>query len=440
MIKRFFTFTMAAALCVAATVARCPLDIKNGDQASVGIYVAPVNGGKALVDYDSNRLMLPASTMKSVTVAAALSKMGGDYRWTTTVKATGKVDSSGVLQGNLLVTGSGDPTLGSTHFAKKVPSFLKTLEDAAAKHGIKSVAGKTTNAAAWPGQGPVPSWELEDVPGQDGAGYYRLNWMDNVFTLRYPSMKSDPPQPDLEVQRGAKSGSLSVWRNAGSNVITVSGGLGKGQSAASITCSMPNPPKVLLHEIDSLLHVKGGNVNPGSETAMVFTYQSPALRDVCRSLMVRSDNQFAEATLRLLSLGSSRKSAISTERNILTTKGANLSGARIADGSGLSRHNALSPRHLTSVLRVMADNQDYVNSFARVGIEGTVKSFMKDMPNSSDIVLKSGSMTGVVCYCGYRLDPQTRKPTHVIAVMVNNASDSSQARAQIAKFLSGLQF
>ena len=122
----------------------------------------------------------------------------------------------------------------------------------------------------------------------------------------------------------------------------------------------------------------------------------------------------------------------------MTGLGVDLKGARIADGSGLSRHNAISPRQLGQILRSMARNGDYVGSFARVGLDGTVRNFMKTDPNRENFVLKSGSMTGVICYVGYRLDPQTKSPTHVLAIMINNAPDSKAARAAIASFLSSL--
>ncbi|MDE7335030.1 MAG: D-alanyl-D-alanine carboxypeptidase, partial [Muribaculaceae bacterium] len=123
---------------------------------------------------------------------------------------------------------------------------------------------------------------------------------------------------------------------------------------------------------------------------------------------------------------------------ILSNLGIDLAGARIADGSGLSRHNAISPRQLGQVLIACADNPDYVYSFARVGVDGTVRNMMRNVPGCECFVLKSGSMTGVICYVGYLLDRQSRKPTHAIAIMINNAPDTKAARAAISNFLSSL--
>ncbi len=418
---------------------QCPLAFDGSDQALVGVYIAPLNGGAAIADYNSSRLFIPASVMKAVTTAAAICRRGGDYRWETTVTAQGRI-RSGVLDGNITITGSGDPTLGSDQFKTGRQSFLSALKEAAVAKGIDRITGKVDEGKPWPNQGPVPSWEIEDIPGIDGAGFYTLNYSDNVFVLSYPSMKTYPNVPGIELRYRGGSGGLRFFRNPGSNEINIYGQLGRRQKRASMKCSMPNPPAVLLAEADSIFHSGRKAVSASSDTLRLLTYRSPELRDVVRSMMIRSDNQMAEATLRLLAPGESRGAALAAERSLLTNLGVDLKGARLADGSGLSRHNAISPVQLASVLKVMARNGDYVGSFARVGLDGTVKNFMRGIPGRENFVLKSGSMTGVVCYVGYRLDPQTKAPTHVIAVMINNAPDPKAARAAISDLLSETGF
>lgn len=417
---------------------QCPLTFEGGNQAVVGVYIAPVEGGSTVIDYNSSKLLTPASVMKTVTTAAAISKYGGDYQWTTTIGATGKV-TGGILNGNITITGSGDPTIGSCFF-KERPSFLSVLKNAAAEKGITKIAGRAVNVNPWPGEGPVQSWELEDIPGIDGAGFYSLNYNDNVFVLSYPSMTATPSIPGLKVTYMGGTGGLRFYRDCGSKEITIYGKLPRKQHRASFKCSMPDPPEVLLNEVNKLFSASKKKVSASKDTMLLLSYKSPKLRDVTRSLMVRSDNQMAEATLRLMAPGQMRAKAIEAERKLLSSLGVNLKGARIVDGSGLSRHNSISPKQICEVLRLMARNGDYVGSFSRVGLDGTVRHFMRGMPGRENFVLKSGSMTGVVCYAGYRLDPTTKSPTHVIAIMVNNAPDPSAARKAIAELLSETSF
>lgn len=432
-----FFLGAAALLLSGIAFGQCPLRFEGADQALIGVYIAPVGGGTPLVDYNSERMFTPASVMKSVTVGAAIGQRGGDFRWETKVCAVGKIGADGTLRGDIVVVGSGDPTLGSAQFSENRQGFVEAVKDAAALRGIRSVSGAVVNGSGvWPDLGPVPSWEIEDIPGVDGAGFYPLNYSDNIFLLSYPSMTSTPSVPGLKVEYLGGSGGLRFTRFPGSSEVRVYGHLPRKQTRATFKCSMPNPQAVVLAQLTRALSAGEKAVKAAGDTLVLLTYQSPALRDVARSLMVRSDNQMAEATLRLLAPRESRGKALATERTILSGAGANLKNARLADGSGLSRHNAISPRQLCSVLSAMAGNGDYVGSFARVGLDGTVRSFMKGMKGRDNFVLKSGSMTGVVCYVGYRLDPKTKAPTHVVAMMVNNAPNASAARAAMAKLLS----
>lgn len=406
-----------------------------GEGASSALLVAPLTPGSAdSVDYQSRLLLTPASVMKTVTSAAVLHALGGDFRWTTTVTATGEI-INGVLQGNIIVTGSGDPTLDSRAFSQQQPNFVNEVKQAAAQLGITAVKGKVIAAPAWPEQGAVPTWELEDVACTDGAGFYRLNWRDNVCSIEVPSLRISPP--GAAVAHWTKTaGPLRFNRFEGSDTLSIVGHYDKRDPRPIFSCSMPNPPAALVATFSRELNAQGAVVPTTGPVTTLLTHQSLPLREVVRSLMVRSDNQMAEAILRLLAPGGTRAKAIEEERRILRSLGVDLTGVRIADGSGLSRHNAISPRLLVDVLRAMASNPDFVGAFARVGREGTVRSFMWGQPGREDFVLKSGSMTGVVCYCGYRLDPATRLPIQVLAVMTNNAPQhSATIRAAISRFL-----
>ncbi|MDE7335853.1 MAG: D-alanyl-D-alanine carboxypeptidase, partial [Muribaculaceae bacterium] len=219
MIKKLICATLAL---VSAGIAfgQCPLTFTGSNQAIVGVYVAPVNGDEPIVDYNSEQLMTPASVMKSVTVASALSRYGGDFRWQTTVKTIGLV-SNGTLRGNIEVTGTGDPTLGSAQFRKEREGFLTALRNAATKAGINRITGRTVQASPWPDQGPVPSWEIEDIPGIDGAGFYTLNWNDNVFNLTVPSLNTSPKIPGLKIHNAGGKGGLKFFRNPGSYDLTL---------------------------------------------------------------------------------------------------------------------------------------------------------------------------------------------------------------------------
>ena len=116
LLRILFIFILFAS--TSSAIGQCPLTFENSDQAVIGIYVSPIKGDSAIVDYCSGQQMSAASVMKAVTSAAVLSKYSGNYRWATHVNAIGTVTDS-ILDGNIYITGSGDPTIESHYFKGK---------------------------------------------------------------------------------------------------------------------------------------------------------------------------------------------------------------------------------------------------------------------------------------------------------------------------------
>lgn len=444
--RRLSLLTLIVVLLGLPGAASCPLPVKGGDAVSVGIYIAPVGSGTPVVDYESRRLLTPASIMKSLTVATAYRILGPDWRWSTAVMCRGRVED-GVLHGDLVIRGSGDPTLGSRHF-KEQPSFCSAVAAALRRRGISSVEGGVViDSSVMPEGGAVQSWEVEDIAWDYGAGAYAVNYSDNTFSLTVPDMRTNITVPGLEVVNNlsGKGRSLSLMRGVGCRTLTVGGSLGNRRQA-TLQCSMPNPGEVLVARLESALSALGiavghYDVEPAADDPceIVLEYKSPPLSEVGRSLMVRSDNMMAEATLRALAPSAPLDSALVRERRFWKDHGVDMSLWRIKDGSGLSRANAISAAALGDVMRQMAAapgvSQLYIDSFARAGLDGTLTSFLSKNQRKREFVLKSGSMGGVQCYAGFRIDPDTRDATHVIVVMVNNFSGS---RSELRKAVENL--
>jgi D-alanyl-D-alanine carboxypeptidase/D-alanyl-D-alanine-endopeptidase (penicillin-binding protein 4) len=167
-------------------------------------------------------------------------------------------------------------------------------------------------------------------------------------------------------------------------------------------------------------------------------YKSPTYGKIMKSMMTRSDNLFAEAMLRTIDGGESRTKAISTELKYWKSQGLNVDVLTLRDGSGLARGNKFSPKFLGELLAKMAEGKNcatYVKLFPIVGQEGTVRNFLKDTALQGKMVMKSGSMSGVHCYAGYKID-KDGTPTHAVVVMVNNFyCQRSQVKKSIEKLL-----
>ena len=140
-----------------------------------------------------------------------------------------------------------------------------------------------------------------------------------------------------------------------------------------------------------------------------------------RSLMVRSDNLFAEGMLRSIAPDGTRKSALQRQKEIWATRGVNPRYTIINDGSGLTRANRLSARFIGDVLEWMAQSpmaDTYTSFFPKAGKEGTMRGFLSKSPLSGKIALKTGSVSSVQCSAGYKLD-DNGKASHVVVILVN---------------------
>lgn len=365
------------------------------DRASVvAVVVRDLATGKDIVSQNPHKSMLPASTMKCVTTAAAIEARLDTARFHTEVFTRGPI-VDGVLAGDLVIRGAGDPTTDSRHFDSGV-AFLSEIADSVQQQGIRNILGRVVvDNTLFPDNGPNDRWELADLRYEYGTGLYSLNYLDNARSGR--SMR-DPE--------------------------------GTFSAALTDTLQLRGIP-VEQRKLDG--DPEGFPLSP------LLTHLSPRGNEIMTSLMHRSDNMFAEGILRMQAPGDDLDTAIKCECQILTDKGIDLDVSNIYDGSGLSRENRLTARVLTDVLASMAStsgkSESYISLFPLAGEEGTVKSLLKDTPLAGKMALKSGSMNGVLCYAGYKLDDNS-KPTHVVVIFVNNFKcRSSYVRDSIGKFL-----
>lgn len=344
--------------------------------------VIDLKSGKIIAEHNADRPLVPASITKSVTVASTLRKTGGDYKYHTKVYAAGPV-KNGVLEGDLLVEGGGDPSLGADVEPKGTDIFAETVA-ALRRHGIKEIAGAvTTDCSIFPGPATPPSWGAGDLAHSYGAGCHGLNFRRN----------------------------------------------------ASGKAAVKNPPALFVSAMTKALSgagisVRGDTIEPARHKKLLLDHVSPPVSEIMRSCMMRSDNLYAEALLRTLALASGKAATTDNGAAIETEfwkkKGAPMQGVNLVDGSGLSRSNRFPAGFLAYVLKSMAGDEDYVSFFPLAGQEGTVRRLFKDTPLDSYVALKTGTMRGIRCLAGYKLDEKFA-PTHVIVLMGNNASGGAAA-------------
>lgn len=359
--------------------------------ATVAYLIKDLVTGEVTASRNPDKAMMPASTMKCVTTAAAMLAGVDKEQIPTDVVLHGTITDS-ILHGDLVIYGAGDPTTDSSQFPE-APGLVSEIAYAVKKAGIRTIEGLiVVDDSRFPDNGPCDRWEVTDLRQPYGCGLYSVNYRDNTHGSR--SM-SDPEESFGEAleNRLNNLGITVDWNDFD-------------------TSELPS--------------------------SLLLTHNSPQCDKIMSNLMKRSDNLFAEAILRRLAPGRGRDIAIAREKQLLEQAGIALDIADIYDGSGLSRTNRLSASTLTNVLSAMAKSpnaEKYTSFFPVVGREGTVKQLLNDTPLEGELVLKSGSVKGVHCYAGYKLD-DNGKPTHTVVIFVNDFfCKRDQVRSAIADFL-----
>ncbi len=433
---------LGIALCAClASWAQVTLGFEGESASTVGIIVKELSSGKVIAHNDEGRAMVPASIMKSVTCAEALTAHGSDFRFSTPVYLYGSQTGS-TWNGNLVIESVGDPTIESAQFKDDQKPLWSEIVAGLKQLGVTKISGRVIISEPQPNQGCNPEWEIEDTPYAYGAGWYGFNFQDNSYKLWPASGRTVPFIPNLhlsvvqsddgtDMEQGVNSDNLTIYCKEPAN------------PKLMLNVAMLHPAQAYEHLLKARLSEAGITVEDGeapdeSSRALVCEYQSPAMIDMLREMMYESHNLFAEGMLRSLAPGESRKEALKAASAVLKQIGVSATRNRITDGSGLSRATRLQPQFLANVLTQMAKSDNcalYVSTFPKVGKEGTVKSLLEKTTLKEQLALKSGSMGGVQCYAGYKLDAEG-KPTHAVVIMVNSFfCPRGELRGCIEKFL-----
>ncbi len=394
----------------------------------VGIYIEDLRTGDVILDVNGEKLFTPASVTKLVTTSTALNTSSPAARFTTDIVAQGEI-SGGTLDGNLVIKACGDPTIESKHFPKN-KGFADAIAAAVKKAGIEKITGTVVARYRQEYEQPTPAgWMDEDLIHPYGTEFHAANYADNLVSVSMPSGRTSPETPGLVVNRTGRN-----RRQRGSKAVELT---------SSMQIANPLPEATMCQAVSNALERAGVTVgkNPVADNGpskTVYSHKSPTMIEIITSLMYRSDNLMAEGILRSTAPGKTRQQAVGRELDMWDSKGIDVTGIVIEDGSGLSRNNKMSPYFLAEVLDWMRihknPNNQYVNIFPVAGRSGTMRGFLKGTALEGKIVAKTGSMRNVQCYAGFKIDDDGQ-PTHLIVLLLNNFSDRAALKKALEKLL-----
>ena len=429
--------------------------------ASFSLVVKDVQEGKTVYSYDTDRLQSPASVLKTVATATALEILGEDYRYPTTLEYDGILES-GTLEGNLYIKGSGDPSLGSSHFAPGQNKFLSTWIAALQKAGIKHITGSViSDESIFDTEGVSIKWLREDMGNYYAPGSYGISIFDNMYKLSLqtgaagtrPVLKgTEPDIPFIRFKNYLKAAPVSsdsayIIGAPLDDVRYLYGVLPANREAYVLKGDIPDPALYLARYLTDQLQQKGIRVDgspscyrieveenrwkKGERKEIVTTY-SPTLREIASICNHVSHNLYADALVKTVGLQykprrnemiSSFGRGVQVVKEYWEKKGLDVFPLRMNDGSGLAPADKVSAGFMGELLVYMATesavSDAFIASLPQAGIEGSVRNFLKGSKLQGKAHLKSGGITGVRSYAGYITKDGK---TYAVAVFSNNYS------------------
>lgn len=433
--------------------------------ASVGFKAVNVSTGSVLAEHNSNLALVPASCQKLVTTSAALHLLGENQKFTTLLKSNGIIQN-GILEGNLIVEGGGDPSFGSKYNGG-AENVLNQFVNAVKAQGITKITGNVVCLESNFEPYNIPrTWIWEDMGNYYGSGTSGLTWRDNTVTIFFKSpeepnkpteiVKTIPKVPNLTFQNQV----LSSNSNRDNAYLfgapyqfnrLAQGNIPKARDNFKVKGSLPDPAQQFAFELYHALNAAGIQVlgsfstavEPGLVSNVFFQYQGLSVAEIVKYTNQKSVNLFAEHLL--LQLGGknqeecTRKNGLKVIEQFLKDQKVTNQGVNLVDGSGMSRFNTLTTQSLTQLLLVMNKSKHksaFRNSLAVSGKSGTFKRFMDDANSIGKVAGKSGYMERVRSYTGYL---KIESGEVAFSIMVNNYSCSaSEMKVKIEKLLEEL--
>jgi serine-type D-Ala-D-Ala carboxypeptidase/endopeptidase (penicillin-binding protein 4) len=427
--------------------------------ASLSLCVADAKTGEFILDYNSGISLTPASVMKVITSAAALELLGPGYTFQTTVGYTGKLNKRfGILKGNIIIHGGGDPALGSKYFSDYYKGFPDNWVTEIKKLGIKRIKGKVITDDSYYDFLPVPGkWLWEDEGNYYGAGAYGLSVFDNTYEIHLktfsgsfsPAIKEIVPD-DCRSELSSfliSSGTTDegyVFAAPYSKQGWIAGTVPVDQDDFVLKASITDPPLVLAKIFTQKLKKAGIRVSGDPTTRRmeknfkdeksvpISETISPPLSEIIGVLNHESVNLFAEHLIKELGKKFKNNGSTASGAQVITeflkNSGIDTNGMFIEDGSGLSPLNAINTRELVRLLVYMKNRgkyfPEYYSSLPDAGKNGTLKNYFKDPLFDSRLKAKSGSMTRVRSFAGYFTTLSGKEM--VFSIIINNYSGPSK--------------
>lgn len=438
---------------------------KDLKSATLSFCVLDAKTGAVLNELNSHQYVIPASTLKVITTAAALGTLGPSFRYSTKIYHTGNFNKeTGIVSGDLIIYGSGDPTLQSEYFTKDTNQITDKWAQILKEKGIKEIKGKIIGDASCFDRAIPGNWIWADISNYFGVAPCGLSYNDNKFKIIYNSKEIgskaivDRTIPAYcnsticinsnVISKGTEDDAF-VFGDPYSFTKDVSGKIPPNKTNFEVEAALPDPALMCAEKLFTSLNKLGIKCNPKTIESnykrsdsvitkqLLYSHLSPTLDKIIYQTNLHSNNLYCETLLRSIGKGS-MYAGIDIVSNYWQKKGLDVSELFMVDGSGLSRANTVTTNFQASLLTKMFNDSTqfkiFNNSLPVAGKSGSMSNIGKGKRIENNMRAKTGYINRARGYCGY-VKSKSGKDL-AFSVLFNNYNCSAkEAKVKIEKFL-----
>jgi serine-type D-Ala-D-Ala carboxypeptidase/endopeptidase (penicillin-binding protein 4) len=409
------------------------------------VMAVSLDRGDTLFSENASGVLAPASNMKLFTTAAAVQKLGPDFRYQTFLLATGPI-TEGRIQGDLVLYGTGDPGI-STRFHPRATAVFEAFADSLLAAGISSVEGDVVGDGSYFTGGLIgEGWNPNDLNDAFAAPSSALSFNENVFQLRVrptgpaggpPEILTLPEAAGVPVQNDARiggGGRLIIRRTHPTLPIEVTGGIAAGSREVWRQMTVQDPAHFAASVLRRILEERGIRVVGGARSAytveesvvtgrrlwapavdgaphgsprVLARHISAPLVEYLSVVNKRSHNLLADQVFKTLGRivegeGSYRGGALAIARFLEDSVGVDASQLAIYDGSGLSSLNRTSAAHFVSLMDYMTRDGDWATFWETLPEAGNPRELrrMSQTLAAGNLRAKTGTIQNVSALSG----------------------------------------
>ena len=447
-------------------------------RGSVGVKITSLSSGKVIFQENAEKYFMPASNMKNFTVATAIEKLTPDFRFVTSVYAAAMPDADGTVKGGLRIFGRGDVSMSTRFNGGSDPlKSLDPLVDKIVQAGVKKIEGDIIGDDSYFRGFPIPGgWEWDDLQWDYGAEVSSLPLNDSIISLSVRpgpagygcTVKMTPYNPVMRVMNQCTTSSagsrrtLNVHKRIDQNILEITGWMPVNDGGFNGTLSISRPAELFVALLRQKLIEKGivvtGNYRYEKRTdgslplgVEITKLESAPMAAITANTLKPSQNMYTETLLwtlgeqeRTLAFNTanpaltpslaadSSELGLAAVKRFLMSIGVAPDGIVQYDGSGLSRHNLITPAAVVQLYTYMSKqsrfSQVWRDSLTIGGVDGTLRNRFRGTRASGNVRGKTGTIDQVSALSGYL---KTATGEELVFSMVVNGVPENATRVSL---------